>query len=96
MVTLIARHSVQDFKAWKRVADAGGSDSERIAQWGIGESHMYRTADGSGVIVTHEFNDLESAQAYKKMMESAEGKAMLKQTGAKLPLTLTIWIGEEI
>jgi hypothetical protein len=55
---------------------------------------MYRMVDGSGVIVTHKFNDLETAQAYKNMMESAEMQAGLEQMGAKLPLT--IWIAEEI
>jgi hypothetical protein len=55
---------------------------------------MCRMADGNGVIVTHKFNDLETAQKYKKMMESAESKTMLEQVGAKLPLT--IWIAEEI
>ena len=55
---------------------------------------MYRMVDGSGVIVTHKFNDLETARAYKNMMESAEMQAGLEKMGAKLPLT--IWIVEEL
>jgi hypothetical protein len=55
---------------------------------------MYRMVDGSGVIVTHKFNDLETAQAYKNMMESAEMQAGLEQMGAKPPLTIRI--AEEI
>ena len=94
MITLFGQHGVTDFEAWKRGAEAARSDPDRSAQWGLGESSMYRMVDGSGVIVTHKFNDLETAQAYKKMMESAEMQAGLEQMGAKLPLT--IWIAEEV
>jgi hypothetical protein len=94
MITLFGQHGVADFEAWKRGAEANMGDPDRNAQFGIVESSMYRTVDGSGVIVTHKFNDLEAAQAYKKMMESAETRAMLEQMGAKLPLT--VWIAEEI
>ncbi len=55
---------------------------------------MYRTVDSSGVIVAHKFNDLETAQKYANMMQSPEGLAMVKQMGAKLPLT--IWLAEEV
>jgi hypothetical protein len=55
---------------------------------------MYRMVDGSGVIVTHNFNDVESAEKYKNMMESAEVRAQLEQMGATLPAT--IWIAEEL
>jgi signal recognition particle GTPase len=94
MITLFGQHGVKDFEAWKRGAEANMSNQDRNAQMGIVESSMYRMADGSGVIVTHKFNDLETAQNYKKFMESAESKTMLEQMGAKLPLT--IWIAEEM
>jgi signal recognition particle GTPase len=94
MITLFGQHGVKDFEAWKRGAEENMSNSERNAQWGIVESSVYRMVDGSGAIVSHKFNNLEAAQNYKKMMESAESKAMLEQMGAKLPLT--IWIAEEL
>jgi hypothetical protein len=94
MITVFGQHGVKDFEAWKRVAQANMSNPQRNAEWGIVESSMYRTVDGSAVIVTHKFSSLETAEKYKAMMESAEAKAMLEQGGAKLPLTL--WIAEEI
>jgi hypothetical protein len=94
MITLFGQHGVTDFEAWKRGAEAAMNDPDRNAQWGIVESSAYRSVDGNGVIVTHKFNNVEAAQAYKKMTESAEAKAMLEQIGAKLPVT--IWIAEEI
>jgi hypothetical protein len=93
MITLFGQHGVTDFEAWKR----GGEEfreGDFNEQWGIVETSMYRTVDSSGVIVTHDFNDLESAQYYKNMMESAETQARLDQMGAKLPLT--IWLAEKM
>ena len=94
MITLFGQHGVADYDAWKRAADAMTSDADRNAQWGIVDSGAYRTVDGSGVIVTHNFNDVESAEKYKKMMKSAEVGVQLEQMGAKLPLT--IWITEKL
>jgi hypothetical protein len=94
MITLFGQHGVADYDAWKQAAGAMSGDSDRNAKWGIVESSMYRMVDGSGVIVTHNFNDVESAEKYKNMMESAEVRAQLEQMGATLPAT--IWIAEEL
>ena len=94
MITLFAQHGVSDFEAWKRGADAARSNSDRSAQFGIVESSMYRMVDGSGVIVTHKFNDIEAAQKYKQTMESEETKSRLEQMGASLPIT--IWLAKNI
>ena len=95
MITLIAHHAVKDYNAWISGAkQAMGANSERSAQFGIQGSKVYRTADGSGVIITHRFKDVEAAQAYEKVMQSPEGHAMVEKMGAKLPIT--IWIAEEV
>jgi hypothetical protein len=95
MITLFGQHAVTDYDAWLSAAKANLSNSDRNAQNGIvGTSKAYRTVDGSGVVVVHKFNDLDAAQKYANMMQSAESYAMLEQVGGKLPLT--IWITEEV
>jgi signal recognition particle GTPase len=94
MITLIAHHAVKDYEAWIRGGKEAMKDTERNAQSGIVASKVYRTADGSGVIVMHSFNNLEAAQKYEKMMQSPEGHAMVEKMGAKLPMT--IWLAEEV
>jgi hypothetical protein len=94
MITLFGQHAVTDYDAWLSAAKANLSDSDRNAQWGIvGTSKAYRTVDGSAVVVVKKFNDLDHAQKYANMMQSAESHAMMEKIGAKLPLT--VWITEE-
>jgi signal recognition particle GTPase len=94
MITLIAHHAVKDYEAWISGGKEAMKNTERNAQSGIVASKVYRTADGSGVIVMHTFNNLEAAQKYEKMMQSPEGHAMVEKMGAKLPMT--IWLAEEV
>jgi signal recognition particle GTPase len=94
MITMIAHHAVTDYEAWRSVAKEARKNTERNAQSGIVASKAFRTADGSGVIVMHTFNNLEAAQKYEKMMQSPEGHAMVEKNGAKLPIT--IWLVEEV
>ena len=76
MITMIAHHAVKDYEAWISGGKEAMKNTERNAQSGIVASKVYRTADGSGVIVMHTFNNLEAAQKYEKMMQSPEGHAM--------------------
>ena len=94
MITMIAQHAVKDYEAWISAGKEAMKNTERNAQSGIVASKVYRTADGSGVIVMHTFNNLEAAQKYEKMMQSPEGHAMVEKVGAKLPIT--IWLAEEV
>ena len=94
MITMIAHHGVKDYEAWISGGKEAMKNTERNAQSGIVASKVYRTADGSEVIVMHTFNNLESAQKYEKMMQSAEGHAMVEKVGGKLPMT--IWLAEEV
>jgi signal recognition particle GTPase len=94
MITMIAQHAVMDYEAWISAGKEAMKNTERNAQSGIVASKVYRTADGSSVIVMHTFNNLEAAQKYEKMMQSPEGHAMVEKAGAKLPIT--IWLVEEV
>ena len=94
MITMIAQHAVKDYEAWISGGRDAMKNTERNAQSGIVASKVYRTADGSGVIVMHTFNNLESAQKYEKMMQSSEGHAMVEKLGGKLPMT--VWLAEEV
>jgi hypothetical protein len=94
MVTMIAHHAVTDYEAWISGAKEVNKNTERNAQAGIIASKVYRTADGSGVIVMHTFNNVEQAQKYEKMMQSPEGHAMVEKMGGKLPIT--IWLAKEV
>jgi signal recognition particle GTPase len=94
MITMIAHHAVQDYEAWISGGKEAMKNTERNAQSGIIASKVYRTADGSGVIVMHTFNNLEAAQKYEKMMQSPEGHAMVEKMGGKLPMT--ILLAEEV
>ena len=92
MITIFGQHAVTDYEAWKRFLDA--APREHYDRFGIVGESVYRTVDGSAVIVMHTFNNLEDAQKHKNMMESADGKAMIEQNGGKLPLTY--WMAEEV
>jgi hypothetical protein len=94
MVILIGSHGVSDYEAWVDLGKKSMRDSERRAQFGIVESHAYRTDDGNTAIVIHTFNTLEEAQKYKAMMDTPEGHARLEQNGGAPPFTF--WIAEEI
>ena len=97
MITLIGLHGVTDMDAFNEAARAARESGELTGmqqKMGVVETSSYRQVDGSGVVVTHKFNDLETAQNYKNMMESAELQARLEQMGGILPATF--WLVEEM
>jgi hypothetical protein len=93
MVFFVGKHAVKDFESWKNATKGAISDPERNAEWGILDSAMHRSLDGSA-IVTHKFATVEAAQKYKQMMLSPESKSFRDSIGIIDPIT--IWIGEEI
>lgn len=94
MITLIAQHGVTDYEAWISAGKEMNKDTERNTQAGIVASKVHRTVDGSGVIVTHMFNNLEAAQKYEKMLQTPEFHAMIEKMGGKPPIT--VWLAEEV
>jgi len=71
MVRMFVRHSVADFGAWKPHYD--GFDAVR-AQYGVRAAAVFRgTTDRNEVTAWHDFDTLESAQAFAGAPELAAG-----------------------
>lgn len=92
MITLFGSHDVSDYEKWKSFFDTftGQSEVER----GIQETKVYRTVDGSRVVVTHTFNNMEDVDKHLAMMTDPEGQEMAKQNGVVFPVTM--WTTEEV
>ena len=90
MITFFGHQAVADFDAWLEA----GRKHQHDGTPPYVESHVYRTADGKGAIVTHTFNDWESARQFLAMAESAEFQAMIEQMGGIRPFTF--WLAEEV
>jgi hypothetical protein len=95
MITLFGQHKVKDFDAFMRAAaDGMAENNQRSIDMGIQQTSVYRLANGDGVLVTHEFDDLEAAQNYERLTKSAEFVAMVEGMGGILPGNF--WIGEQL
>ena len=96
MFKLFGHHPLGDSETWLAAVRANvHNNSERSAQFGmVGASQAYLTTDGNAGIVVHTCKDLESAQQYSNMLQSAKGQGMLEKNGGKTPVTL--WIAEEL
>lgn len=89
MVTTFVVHKVNDFDAWKSVYDA--FTPVRKANGVIGASVHRDVNDPNNLIVTHQFKDLKTAQAF---LASGELKSAMQNAGvASKP---SIWLGEHI
>ena len=89
MVTMFVKHSVNDYPTWKNVYDSIGTAR---AKMGVTGAAVYRDPDDANVlIVTHNFNDLNSALAFAN---SEDLKAAMGRAGvAGRP---EFWFGEEL
>jgi hypothetical protein len=75
--TLIVRHPVQDYDAWRAVYD-GPEVAALHSKHGVTNARVGRSPeDGNDVLVTHDFQDLDAAQNFAgdpdlpKVMETA-------------------------
>lgn len=75
MTTMFVRHTVADYKAWRKVYD--GFAAVQKAK-GVAAQAVYQSADNpNDITVTHEFATLEAARAFvasdelKKAMQNA-------------------------
>ncbi len=75
MATLFVRHTVSDYKAWRKVYDAFGPIQKAKA---VKAEAVYQAADNpNDVTVTHDFASVKEAQSFvaseelKKAMQSA-------------------------
>ncbi|MBL0371444.1 cyclase [Rhizobium sp. KVB221] len=88
MTTLFVRHSVTDYRTWRKTYDAF---SEMQKANGVTAEAVYQsTDDPNDVTVTHEFATLEAAKAFAKL--DALAKAM--QTGGVVG-TPTVWFTQK-
>ena len=84
MATMFVRHTVSDYKTWRKAYDEFGP--VQTAK-GVTAQAVYRAVDNpNDITVTHEFSSVEAAQAFAK---SAELKSAMQNAGvAGVP---TIW-----
>ena len=62
MIRMFVRHNVTDYAKWRAVYD--GFDQERSGM-GVRSPAVYQAADNANdVTVTHDFDDLPTAQAF--------------------------------
>lgn len=75
MATLFVRHTVSDYKVWRKAYDGFAPIQKAMA---VKAEAVYQAADNpNDVTVTHDFSSVEEAQAFaasqdlKKAMQSA-------------------------
>ena len=91
MVTLIARHHVQDWDKWFTVYQ---EQRGMLSQMGVTREAALRSIDdGNDVIVVHEFESEEAANEFLKATEVPEMQEMLQASGVD-PETMTMELFE--
>jgi len=89
VITLLARHQVNDFDTWMSLYQSQRSE---LAALGVTrEAALRATADGNDVIVVHEFETLETAEAFIAMANQPDMQEMLKASGVVGPVTLELF-----
>ena len=84
MIRLFVRHTVADFSHWKRAYD--DFDSERSGM-GVSAHGVYQAVDdGNDVTIWHDFESVESAQAFMGSVRLKEVMAGAGVTGEP-----TVW-----
>lgn len=88
MIRMFVRHPVKDFPAWKKAYD--NFDEARRSMGVKGQAVFQAATDPNDVTVWHDFDSLESAQAFAG---STRLKDVMEQAGvAGQP---AIWYGRE-
>jgi quinol monooxygenase YgiN len=89
MVTLFVRHKVNGYKQWKDVYDQFASVRQQKGVTGAG---VYRDrTDPAFVIITHQFDDLDAANAF---VNSEALKSAMANAGVAGPPEF--WFGESV
>lgn len=89
MATLFVRHHVNDYSNWKSVYDKFASVRQTM---GVTGASVHRDAsDANTIIVTHQFKDLGSAQAFAN---SNDLKTAMADAGIAGPPEM--WFTEDI
>ena len=89
MATIFVRHTVSDYKAWRKVYDDFASVRKPM---GVTAAAVYQAADNpNDITVTHDFATLEAAHAFAK---SAELKKAMQNAG--VVGAPTIWFTNKV
>ena len=84
MATMFVRHSVSDYKTWRKAYDEFASVQKAK---GVTAQAVYQAADNpNDITVTHEFATVEAAQAFAGSAELKNAMQNAGVTGAP-----TIW-----
>ena len=89
MITMFAKHKVNDFNAWKRAYDEFASIRDEMGV--TGDSVHRDTSDPTIVTITHVFNDLDAAAAFAS---SDDLKSAMMNAGVVGPPE--IWFTEDV
>jgi hypothetical protein len=88
MATMFVRHTVSDYKTWRKTYD-GLAPVQKAG--GVTAQAVYQAADNpNDVTVTHEFATVEAAQTFVKSEELKKGMQQAGVVGAP-----TIWITDK-
>lgn len=81
MITLIARHQVEDWDKWFAIYE---EQRGQLGSLGVtDEAALRSTADSNDVVVRHEFDSMEAAEAFMKQMDDPQMMESLKAGGVK-------------
>lgn len=89
MTTMFVRHSVTDYKAWRKVYDEAASFQKAN---GVTAQAVYQAADNpNDITVTHEFASIEAAKA---LVGNEELKKIMQRAG--VVGAPTIWFANKV
>ena len=89
MATMFVRHTVSDYKAWRKVYDDFASAQKAI---GVTAEAVYQSADNSNDIpVTHDFATISAAQTFADSPD-----LRLAMQGAGVVGAPTIWFTNKV
>lgn len=87
-VTLIGRHEVKDFDAWKKVYDSSTAIRDES---GVMADSIHRDLDNPNLVtVYHQFADAAAASAYAARLDSDQFRAMAEEVGIVLPVEVRL------
>jgi quinol monooxygenase YgiN len=88
MTTMFVRHTVSDYKAWRKAYDDFAPVQKAK---GVTAQSVYRAVDNpNDITVTHEFTSVEAAQAFAKSPELKSAMQNARVAGAP-----TIWFASK-
>jgi quinol monooxygenase YgiN len=89
MATMFVRHTISDYKAWRKVYD-GVAAMQKAG--GVISQAVYQAADNpNDITVTHEFGSIEAAKAFVKSDELKKAMQSAGVVGAP-----TIWLANKV